>query len=465
MQQPYTAPRTRSVARIPTDQLLDPAFPYGEDLLQFIWEAGLFDSANLRTVDNEPLEVIHAGHIQANGGPDLSGAQVRIGDQLWAGNVEVHLRTSEWNAHGHQHDPAYNNVVLHTVYLHDAEIRTANGRSPATVELRGRIHEQNLHLHQALMTAQRTVPCAPHLSSVDPGRISLWLERLLVERLERKSKEVEALYHSLGKDASETLHHILLRGLGKPVNNEPFGMLAHALPLKLLLKYRDDALRMEALLLGQAGFLEEAFTGEHPLRLQQEYRWMARLHRLRPVPVAAWKLGRLRPPNFPTVRLAQWAALLAGPAHGYDQLLAHDDPEALRALLQVEAAGYWKNHYRPGHAAAPKAKRLGRTMADSLIINGIVPYLFAMGRIRGHQPWEDRAMALMEGLPAERNAIIREWGQLGLEAATAGQSQALIELRNHHCAARKCLSCAIGIQLHKKCSGISIEQAGAGCSL
>lgn len=429
-----------------TDRLLDPAFPYGEDLLQFIWEAGLYDRTDLRTTQGEPVEVVHAGRIQLSGGPDLSDAQVRIGGQRWAGNVEVHLRASDWNAHGHQHDPAYNNVVLHTVYLHDADVHTENGTCPPTVELRGRIEERNLQLHHELMTARRSVPCAPHLHSVDPSRIRLWLERLLVERLERKTKEVEAVYRHTGNDPQETLHHLLLRALGKPVNDEPFGMLAQALPLKLLLKYRDDALRVEALLLGQAGFLDGAFTETHPQRLQQEYRWLANLHGLSPVPMAAWKLGRLRPPNFPTVRLAQWAALLTGA--GYDQLLAHDDPAAVRALLDVEAAGYWRDHFRPGIPSGPQPKHLGRAMADGLLINAIVPYLFAMGRLRGHQPWEDRALTLLERLPAERNAVVREWEGLGVKAATAGEGQALIELRNRRCHERKCLRCAIGVHLH-----------------
>lgn len=435
-----------------TDLLLDPAFPYGEDLLQFIWEAGLYDPDDLCTADDQPLEVLHPGRIQLNGGPDLRDARVRIGGQEWAGNVEVHLRSSDWNAHGHQHDPAYNNVVLHTVYRHDAQVQTQNGRCPPTVELRGRIREENLHLHQALMTAQRTVPCAQHLHAVDPGRIQLWLERLVVERLERKSKEVETVYHRLGNDAAETLHHVLLKALGGPVNAEAFAMLAQALPLKLLMKYRDDPQRLEALLFGSAGFLAEDFAEAYPRALQQEYRWLAQLHSLKPMPVAAWNFGRLRPRNFPTVRLAQWAALLTATGNSYDRLLAYDDPGPVQALLDVEPQGYWNDHYRLGKRGTPSPKRLGRSAADSLIINSIVPYLFAMGRLRGHQPWEDRALTLLEGLPAERNAIIREWAALGVAATCAGQSQALIELRKRYCAEHRCLSCAIGIQLHKRVS-------------
>lgn len=433
-----------------TDVILDPAFPYGEDLLQFIWEAGLFNADDLHTTDHEPVEVLRAGRIQPNAGPDLSDAQVRIGGQLWAGNVEVHIRASDWNAHGHQHDPAYNNVVLHTVYQHDLDVRTENGTHPPTLELRGRIREAHLHLHQALMTAQRAVPCAPQLRTVDPGKVRLWLERLVVERLERKAGEVEAVYRSLGNDAAETLHHVLLKALGGPVNAEAFAMLARVLPLKLLLKYSDDARRVEALLFGQAGFLEDSFEEEYPRMLQQEYRWLAQLHGLKPMPVAAWNLGRLRPPNFPTVRLAQWAAFLTAGTQGYDGLLAHDVPGPVQAMLDVQPHGYWCDHYRFGKRSAPSSKHLGRSTVDGLIINGIVPYLFAMGRKRGHQPWEDRAMTLLEQLPPERNAITREWAGWGVPATSAAQGQALIELRSRYCKEHRCLSCAIGIQLHKQ---------------
>lgn len=441
-----------------SDLLLDPSFPYGEQLLQFIWEAGLFDREDLRTTEGIPLELLSRGRIQMNSGPDLRDALVRIGEQLWAGNVEVHVRASEWNAHGHQHDPAYNNVVLHTVYLHDGEVRTEDGRCPPTVELRARINEENLHLHQVLMNGLGPVPCASRIQEVDAGRIRIWLERLLVERLERKTTEVEALYKRLDNDAAETFHHMLLRGLGGNVNAEPFGMLAHALPLKLLLKYRDDPTRTEALLFGQAGFLAEAFTEAHPQRLQQEHAPLARLHGLRPVPAAAWKFGRMRPANFPTVRLAQWAAFITGSNNAYGQILEHDDPEPICALLQVEASGYWSDHYRFEQPVGSRPKRLGRSTADSIIINSIVPYLFAMGRIRGHQPWMDRALRLMEQLPAERNSIVDMWADLGVRAENAGHGQALLELKKHYCAERKCLSCSIGTCLHKRIGATAAQR-------
>lgn len=435
------------------DLLLDPAFPYGEAFLQHIWEAGLYDGEDLRTTDGQRLEVLKAGRIQVNSGPDLEGALLRIDGQEWAGNVEVHLRSSEWNAHGHGNDPAYNNVVLHAVYLHDGAVRTAEGREPPTVELRSRIREGSVRLYHALMTANGPVPCASRLPSMEQGRIGIWLERLLVERLERKTSEVEDLFRQLGNDPAETFHHMLLRGLGANVNAEPFGMLAHALPLKVLLKYRDDRVRTEALLFGQAGMLAGPFTGAHPRRLKEEHALLAGLHGLRPAPAAAWKYGRMRPLNFPSLRIAQWAAFITRSADALGDLLEQDGPGPLRGLLEVEADGYWREHYRFDQPSAPRAKRLGRSSADGLIINSIVPYLFAMGRIRGHQPWRDRALKLMEQLPVERNSLVDMWAGLGVEAKNAGQGQALIELRKHYCAERKCLSCAIGARLHKQADG------------
>jgi hypothetical protein len=452
--EPYVeeaASRTVGAGVIASDILLDPCFPYGEEFLQFIWEAGLYDAERLCTTDGRPLEVLHAGRVQHGSGPDLKDARIRIGDQLWAGNVEVHRRASEWNAHGHQSDPAYNNVVLHAVYLHDADVRTAEGNSPPTVELRTRLNEANLALHHRLMRDEGWVPCAKDLHRVPQDRVRLWLGRLMVERLERKTLEVEALYKRLGNDPGETFHHMLLRGFGFKVNTEACAMLANALPGKLLDRYRGDALRTEALLFGQAGFLEEEFKDDHPRRWQTEYRVLAHLHGLRPIPVVAWKTGRMRPSNFPTVRLAQLAALTEARPDLLQCMTEEDDPVRIINALNVEAGSYWKDHYSFDRPSAARPKRLGATAAAGLVINTVVPYLFAMGRIRGHQPSMDRALELLEHLPPERNAVIDGWAGSGIVADHAAMGQALIELKDRYCSERRCLFCAIGTRLHKCC--------------
>ncbi|HRD51771.1 MAG TPA: DUF2851 family protein [Flavobacteriales bacterium] len=429
--------------------LLDPAFPYGEDLLQFIWEQGLYEARALLTTDGREVQVLKPGRIQRNSGPDLSDAQVRIDGQLWAGTVEVHLRSSEWNAHGHNDDPAYENVVLHVVYEHDSEVRTLSGRELPTIELLPRISTERIGVYRSLMRSKGFVPCAQQLTQVNRLRTSAWLERVLIERLERKTVEVESLFKQLNSDPAELMYHMLARAFGLKVNAEPFGMLAHALPLKAVLKYRDDALRTEALLFGQAGLLQVDFVDDYPRALQQEHRLLAGLHGLRPAPVAAWKFARMRPINLPTVRIAQLAQLLMRCEGGFGDLLATDDPQALRALLDVEAPGYWREHYVFDKPSDPRPKRLGTAGADHIIINAIVPALFALGRLLGRVDFADRAMSLLERMPAERNTLLDGWAALGLAADTAARGQALIELKNSYCTKRRCLHCGIGQQLLK----------------
>jgi hypothetical protein len=432
-----------------SDLLLEPGFPYGEDLLQFIWEQRLFDQHALRTTDGLPVEVLKPGCIQGNSGPDLDGAQVRIDGQLWVGTVEVHLRSSAWNAHGHQYDPAYENVVLHVVHSHDAEVRTLRGTTLPTVELRHRISTDSIALHLELMRSQATIPCAKLLPKADALRSSAWLERVLIERLERKTADVEALCQQLDKDPAATLYHMLARAFGLKVNAEPFGMLAHALPLKVLLKYRDDAMRTEALLFGQAGLLQVDFVDDYPRLLQQEHALLARMHGLRPAPVAAWKFGRMRPVNFPTIRIAQLAQLLMRCDGTFSDLLEEDDVHTIRQRLEVQASDYWDTHYQFDKASTTQPKRLGRSGTDHLIINALVPALFALGGLHGRSAWQDRALHLLEQLPAEKNGLLDSWAELGMAADNAARGQALIELKNNYCTPRRCLSCGIGNQLYR----------------
>ncbi len=426
------------------------AFPFNEDLLQFIWEAQLFDHRRLTTTDGLPMDVIKPGRLHGDSGPDLLDARVRINDQLWAGNIEVHIKSSEWYAHGHETDAAYDNVVLHVVFEHDMEIRTSGGGRVPTVELKSRIRPESIEAYQRLMHAKAWVPCASQFDQVDKSRALLWLERVLIERLERKTKEVEALYKQLGNDPAETFYHILLRGFGFKVNAEPFAMLANVLPLRTLLKYRDDPFRVEALLFGQAGFLQVDFVDEYPRDLQREHALLAHKHTLKPAPVAAWKFGRLRPSNFPTIRLAQLAQLIMKCDGAFSELIEHDDVAAIHKQLDVATSAYWLDHFTFDQASARSPKNFGRTAADLLIINTIVPYLFAMGRARGIDAYADRALKLLDQLPPEKNTITQGWAELGLNADNAARSQALIELKNLYCGQRRCLHCVIGADLLKR---------------
>lgn len=412
--------------------LLDPAFPYREELLQFIWEQRLFDPRGLRTVDGAEVVVVCPGRIQQGSGPDLVDARIRIAGQLWSGTVEVHVRSSEWYAHGHAPDPAYGSVVLHVAYLHDADVRLQGGRVIPAVELLDRIPRAQLERYQRLMQDKAWVPCASMLGQVDPARISLWLERLMVDRLERKAREVLQLHTALQADPLETLWVLMARALGSKANTEPFTQLARALPLKVLLKYRDDPVRVQALVHGQAGLWPPKVDAAHLRTLIAEHTLLAGMHGLRPLDPGQWRSGGVRPGAAPVQRIAQLAALLPRWEEVVHALLHAEDPsDALRALTR--------------HGNEPDApSALGSTGALHLLINAVVPYLFAMGRHTGRPHLEARALRWLERLPAEANGILRRWQRLGIRADSAARGQALLELKNNWCGQRRCLSCVIG---------------------
>lgn len=421
----YRSPRTHRI-------LLDPAFPYREELLQFIWEQRLFDPRGLRTVDGAEVVVERSGRIQQGSGPDLVDARIRIAGQLWSGTVEVHVRSSEWYAHGHATDPAYGTVVLHVAYLHDADVRLQGGRVIPAVELLDRIPRAQLERYQRLMQDKAWVPCASMLGQVDPARISLWLERLMVDRLERKAREVFQLHTGLQADPLETLWVLLARALGSKANAEPFTQLARALPLKVLLKYRDDPVRVQALVHGQAGLWPTKADAAHLRTLIAEHTLLAGMHGLRPLDPGQWRCGGVRPAAAPVQRIAQLAALLPRWEEVVHALLHAEDPsDALRALTRSDK-----------DPDAPAA--LGSTAALHLLLNAVVPFLFAMGRHTGRPHLEARALHWLERLPAEENGVLRRWQRLGIHADSAARGQALLELKNNWCGQRRCLSCVIG---------------------
>ena len=424
-----------------------PAFPYPEELLQFIWEQQVFDRRDLRTTEGRKVEVLRAGRIQHHGGPDLVDARIRIAGQEWAGAVEVHVRASEWYAHGHQHDPAYDGVVLHVVHQDDRPVRTAAGRLLPTVELASRIPEERLAAYQALMSARSWVPCAGQLHRTDGHRNAVWLERLAVERLERRTREVAILFRELGSDADELLHHLLLRALGHGVNGEAFTQLARRTPWRLLARYRDDDQRLEALLLGQAGLLGGPFQEVLPRLWLAEHGHLARLHGLEPMPKAAWRFARMRPLNLPTVRLAQYAALVRRSEGSLVRLLDEERTDRLEQGLKVMPSAYWSHHHVLDRPSVPCPKPLGSAAAQRLIVNALVPAAFVLGRSQGREALCDRALGWLEQLPAERNSLLDGWASLGLAANSAAQGQALLELRERYCALHGCLSCSIGNQL------------------
>ena len=415
-----------------------------ESFLHFLWRWRRFDAQNLTTTEGKPVEILHPGEWNTDAGPDFFNARLRLGDTTWAGNIEIHVRASEWQAHGHSGDAAYDNVVLHVVLEEDQPALRANGERIPGLELKGRIPANLLETWQRLEHERAWIPCERFFRNI-PGIVRLnWLDRLLVERLEEKTTAISETLAATGNHWEEAFYRAMARNFGLKVNAEPFEALARSLPLLTLAKHKNDLKQVEALLFGQAGMLAETFKDDYPNELAREYKFLRHKYGLSPLSPGQWKFLRLRPANFPTVRLAQFAALAHQSAHLFSKILEVKSLRELENLFDVQASEYWLTHFQFDKPSAKRPKRLGRDFIRVIIINTIAPFLFHYGKLRKQDEFQKRALHLLEELPAEANALLDGWADLGVQARNAYQSQALIHLKTRYCDARRCLECAVG---------------------
>ena len=415
-----------------------------EDFLHYVWQYRLFDSRNLLTTKGEEVEVLNPGQHNLNAGPDFLESRVKIDGTEWAGNVEIHLRTSDWARHRHQEDPAYNNVILHLVFQSDSEAKTADGRLLPELELAGKLPDSIFDTYQSFLRSRQWVPCASQVRQTDDFVIHHWLDRLLANRLERKSLLILDVLKQTSNDWAETFYILLARNFGFKVNSQPFEMLARSLPYRHLGRNIDNLFILEALLFGQAGMLEKDFEDLYPQRLKKEYQYLKGKYSLDQVVSGSWKFMRLRPSNFPTLRLAQFARLIQTSDGLFRRVIECESLEELQKLFNVEASEYWDTHYNFDKATSKKAKRLGAESVKVILINTVIPFLFTYGRERMESQLEDRAFRFLEGIPRENNSVIKKWETLGLPADNAYQTQALLELKSEYCNQKKCLNCSIG---------------------
>ena len=412
-----------------------------EEFLYYLWENRLIDN-NLQTAEGEAVEVVATGYRNTDSGPDFLEAKIRIGDKLWAGHVEIHVKSSDWIRHGHQNDKAYKNVILHVVYENDAQVNEI-----PTLELKGHFDESLFLQYQKLISSKNWIPCEKSIAKAPVFTRLSWLDRIAVERLESKSETVTKILEANQFDWEDALYKLLMRYFGLKVNNEAFEYLANILPFKTLLKHADNLLQVEAMLIGCAGFLEEDFTEEYPLLLKREFAVMRAKFNLLTMPAERWKFLRMRPSNFATIRLAQMAQLIHKNGCLFSKIKTAKDTTEVKALFDVKASEYWKTHYRFEVPAESKPKHLGNTTADVLIINAVAPLLFCYGKLHKNESYCDTAMQFLEDIEAEDNAIIRHFSQCGITAENAMQTQALLHLYNMYCKRKRCLECKIGAVL------------------
>lgn len=418
-----------------------------EALLQFLWQHNLYSTVGLETTSGESVLVINSGRINRDAGPDFSAARVKIGDTTLVGNVELHMRTSDWFRHGHAGDPAYKNLILHAVYEHDAENVTPG---TPTIELKKYISLDVIVRYSGLVKSNASLPCSAQISSVKEITKESWLSRLLAERWEQKLGEWNVLLQNSMEDWSNLLYWRLAANFGFKTNSVPFLMLAQSLPLNIPTRHKENLTQLEALFFGQAGMLEGDFVDEYPRALQREYDYLRKKYSLKPINAALWKFMRMRPANFPTIRIAQFAALVHKSVHLFSKIIETHSVDAITPLLDVKASQYWDKHFRFDEEtgnAAPRA--VGKASVENLVINTIAPIQFLYASRQGTDTLQEQSLQLLEDVPAEQNSIIRVWQENSWAPVNAAQSQAMLQLYNNYCTGRRCLDCAIGLSILK----------------
>jgi hypothetical protein len=419
-----------------------------ENLLQYIWQYRLYSTAMpLKTLDGEPVIVINPGQLNNHAGPDFLEAKIKIGQTTWAGNVEIHISSSDWQKHKHSNDENYDKLILHVVYKYDTTVKTLHNSTFPTLVLRPYLPAGLMTNYAHIMESKSFIPCVGHLLKVKTITVEMQLQRMLAERLEEKIHHIQSLLHIYQNNWQEVFYVQLARCFGLHINQDAFEKLALQTPLSLLTKYKTNAFQLEALLYGQAGFLFDYFDEEYPLLLQREYVYLKNLHKLSPLSKHHWKFLRLRPANFPTIRIAQFAQLVQRSAHLFSKIVEAKNLKEIEILFDSGVSEYWHTHYTFQEKSASKEKPLGKTFIHTSIINAIVPTLFIYGKLQGKQEICDQAINLLQQVPAEKNSIILQWQCLNIPVKSAADTQALLQLYNKYCNHKKCLACAIGYEI------------------
>lgn len=417
-----------------------------EDFLHYIWKYKAFDSLGLKTTKGEPISVQQLGQHNLNAGPDFFNAQLVIAQQLWAGNVEIHIKSSDWYVHHHETDKAYDNVILHVVWQHDTEIFRKDNSEIPTLELKPFVDNTLISKYQKLMKSKSWINCENSFPEIDKFLLNNWLERLYIERLKRKSEVIEHLLETTNNDWEAVLFIMLLKNFGLKVNAEAFFSLGKSIEFSIVRKIQTSLVSLEALLFGQAGLLENDLEDPYFMELKSEYLFLKQKFQLSSGYITPLQFFRLRPLNFPTIRLAQIANLYHQRQHLFSQLLASDTIDSFYKLFELSTSPYWKTHYTFKKTSKVSEKKLSKSFIHLLLINTIIPVKFYYAKQNG-EPIEEQLIELIQNLPSEKNTIIEGFNRLQKTSTSALDSQALVQLKTEYCDKHQCLKCAVGNSL------------------
>lgn len=420
-----------------------------EALLHTIWKYKLLSKNVFTGTKGETIEVVAVGEHNQDSGPDFFSAKILVNNLLLVGNLEIHVKTSDWLKHNHQADRAYDNLVLHVVYEHDMDLSQNQKFNVPVIELKPFISPALINQYALLESSKQAVPCGKSITSVPNIILSSWYDRLAVSRMEKKTEQVNAIFNSCQQNYEETLYILLCRNFGFKINSEPFEHLAKSLPYSTLKKYGNQPLQLEAVLFGTAGLLDELFEDEYPKLLQNEFEFHKHKQPIVTLKKEQWKFSKTRPVNFPTIRISQLAALLCKSQSLYHVIETKPSIEELITFFEVEASEYWQTHFKFDTESEKSTKALGETAIQILIINTVVVFLFFMAEHQAKPDYIDYALDLLTKLPSENNTKTKEFSTLGLKTTSALETQAQIELLDNFCSAKACLHCHIGQALLK----------------
>lgn len=416
-----------------------------ESLLHYLWKFRLFNSNALFAKSGEEVEIINCGTHNHNSGPDFFNAKIKIGNKTWAGNVEIHTDGKEWYAHKHHLDAAYKNVVLHVVLeAEDLFFKCLENDTIPCLELKGRIDEKLLARYDYLMRSELPFPCAASLKNVDEFTQQNMLERVAIERLENKTKHIEAQLKTTNGDWEQVCWQTLARYLGSGIHGDALELTAANIPIKTIAKHSDNVLQIEAMIFGVAGMLNKSFANDYPNELKREFNYLKRLHSLPELNKEIFKWAKTRPANFPTIRLAQLAALAQNIQHIFSKLLKGDVQFINTFLSKLEVNSYWKNHFRFDEEAENKFSSIGKSTVQVITINAIVPLLFAYGKNTGNEILTEKALDILRQYKPEVNTTISLYKKYGMAAPNALFTQGILQLKSNYCDKKQCINCSIG---------------------
>ena len=420
-----------------------------EDFLHYLWKHKKIIANSLKTTKGELVSIINVGEHNHNTGPDFFNAQLKIGEQLWAGNLEIHIKSSDWYLHNHETDVNYDNVILHVVWEHDTEIFRKDNTKIPTLELKHYVPQDALNGYQKLFNNNRKwINCENDFASTPEFIMSNWLERLYFERLERKANDITALLHENTNNWESVLFKMLFKNFGLKVNGDAFASIANSFDFSIIRKQQSNLLSLEALLFGQAGLLEDDCQEAYFLELAKEYQFLKQKFTLTNTNVTSLQFFRLRPPNFPTIRMSQLANMYYLHQNLFSKIIAANTLNEFYTFFTVETSTFWETHYTFNKASKASKKKVTKAFVDLLLINTIIPIKFNYAKQLG-KTIDEEIIRMLQQITSEKNSIVDKFNGLKKVSHSALESQALLQLKNEYCDKNKCLKCAVGNSLLK----------------